>query len=265
MESGFVESITSPIVKLFTSTETALKARKNALVQFLENRGNLSLIKDINKRYSTAKRLKDQVRYSLVDVVNVQTVVGMKTRLIHVAKMNNTHLKYISETYDDHMDKIDTRLAKFIGSEDVRKSFRKPTKELEDIQTFISNVKNDLEENFDSKDILDKKPLGKIIGNNNEYLENFEVIMNTNKSITDKFLIKMKENANKLTKRIDVIQKMIEENKIMVTKETLKGLIEAVDLLSNYITIISSLYYSHMKTMETLLSVHNVYLMYKNK
>jgi len=265
LEGGFIQAVTGPIFTAFNNTSENLKEKKNFLLDFLESRGTLGLIKEVNKKRPKTRKIADGVNYRLIDTIRVQTISGMTTRLNSVVKMNKKALKNIVDNYDNNMDKVDTRLAMFIGDVEVRKSFRTPSDNLKNIDTFIKDVKNDLKENFDAKEVRDLRELKDIIGNNKEYIEVFDDLLEINNFITDKFLIKMKKRTNVLSERIDVIHDIIESKELIISKETLKGLIESVNTISEYISVISGVYYSHVKSLEVALKIDEIYRRFKDK
>ena len=265
LEEGFIKTVTSPFVKAFRAVDEKMVASKNVFLGFLENRGTLSLIKDVNKRRVSAVKLSRNVNYGLIDDISVRTIVGMQSRLIFIAKMNKEKLEYVDKNFSRQVNDIDTRLAKFIGDNEVRKSFRVPSSNLKEIRDFTNGVKKELGTHFSAKDVSDVKPLKNVIGNNNEYAEVFTLLKETNGIVTDKLLISVKKKTDKITERINVIYDILESKDLEVSKETLTGLIEAVDIMSEYITVISGIYYSHMKAMEVALGVHKVYIKFKDK
>ena len=265
LEEGFIKSVTDKISSSFSDSKETLTNNKNSLVEFLEGIGSISLIKDIRKINNNSEKLSKNVVYRLIDGHQIPTIVGLQTRLIFPVNLVNIELTHVVKNYAKTIDAIDTRLAKFIGDPEVRKSFKKPTKNIDSILNFNTSVKSSLNDMFNLNDIEDMKPLNKLIGNNSEYVTILSTINDTNDTIDDKFIIAVKKDVTVLSERLDIIYTIIKSKELLVTKETLSGLIDAVDAASNYISTISGLYYLHIQSSEVMLTVEKIYKKYENK
>ena len=260
LEDGILTSMKNKLTDTIVGLQKKISTRTSGFKGFLYERGTIGLINDIKKFESSSKKIIDPVSYKDIDIAEVNTIVGLKTDLKDITELTSIYFINLKKDAPKVLDRLDDIVSMFIGDDGFRKSFKDLTPELKKAdKKFNVDLTNELKKRFDITNKEEKTQLHKIVRSNSELKEILSLLVTINKNFTDKDVLKLNKQIDKIYKKIDMLVRMLENENISASKESIENLVLAISITANYITSISNLYYLHTQVMSTILNIKDVY------
>lgn len=266
LEDGFISNILDSAKNVFgsltkkvTTIQSTNVKNRTFIQKLLDERGELHLVNFIRKENKVASKTIEDVNFMTVEDRTIMTITGLNVRMIMVSNALVGFMEKASKNNETIMNNIDDRIARFIGNPEVRKSFRKPNNAVEEAIKFNKETMEFLEKSFDKTKLEETNSFKNLFGNNNEYVRVIENLVKSNEVFTEKQLLNISLTVSKINERVTVLHEILEQGEVVVSKESLQGLVSALDAVANYVTIISNLYYLNTKMIEVVMQAKKIY------
>ncbi len=256
LEDGFIKNIKDKIYTFTTGISDKINTRTHGLKGFLYERGSIAEVKELNTFYKKFDKLTKDKTFEDLEFIQIPTIIGLEAPLVTLVKLNSRYFVDLRKNAFKYLDTIDTLIADFIGDSESRKSFKDRTKEIISLDNeFNIKLQEELAGIFNVRNKEEFINYGKMVRSKNELKEILHVVGIINETFSDKDLIKLNKEIVGIVKRIDSLIKLISMNEDDISKEALVNVVSALEVLSNYITSISNLYYIHVRTMDVLTKI----------
>jgi len=250
VEGNFIVELAAGISGFINTIDSKLNKMKASHLSFIDNLNNSDLISDINKSDFT-KELFDSVKKEEVYKVS-------KSKTFY-----DTNDFYISGLRDllkneDYLEETINRIKRFRTKEKLRISVKGPNTDTLDIDKTLEDIKSKSEHVFDAKDTSEYALVGKYFGNVKTIHSNIDDMKSLDSVVNDVYLHNMVTNVDRFSKELKKLIKLLDTTSSIVSRDAMESIMLDVRVCADFVTAISNLYYLHISSITSLVSLKNL-------
>ncbi len=261
--SDYVKTISTSFIDKVKVSFNHFVEIDEVIKDYLESRNRLGLIADVEKVSRVSKKTVEATPFDRIYNMDTLTVPGLSSDLPGLTVDNLNVIRYCVDNLLNDLNLVNKDISRFISNDELKASFKKMDKKYLDIKDFLLESKEKYSLLIDPKQINDSVKLHKLIGNGKSFITLLNMLNTINDLLPDKQLSKIEKEVSKLKSKIDYVYDTLEDNDTIVTKVALKNLVETISIIADYVTMFSSAYYVHVKSMEAVIQVNNIFIKYK--
>lgn len=250
---GKVKAIGTAVSNFFSNLFDKIKEFLNLRGQLekLFHSGIANDIKDAVKDDSVYK-----IDYSKVEEIQVPIPLGFSTDIVSIAQYLRDNTDIVSD-YNKFMDEFDKRISRYITNDKERIRFTPvDTKKVDKV---ISKIDNDINKLLNTKSRDGSATVDKLVGSKSglkDAIANMSIVFKINDEFTFKNAM---SKIDDVVPKIDALQELIEDEKIEVSKESLKDIIADIESAANYTTMIGKLGLVQYETTRLAIRLHRAF------
>lgn len=195
-------------------------------------------VKDLLAYKSVVPKIVSNVNYSNVERIQIPVAMGIKQQLHVVTPVLVNAIEEINRNLLDLIETTDTTVASILGDKDYRTATR-IIKIDPRFYKFNIILEQAITELIDPKDLVDVKPLYKVIGNISSVNGIYNDIVSISANNTFKHLKQLEDSIAQIASRTNFLYDYIKndkEGKLETSKVVINGVSELLDLTADAVT-----------------------------
>lgn len=247
VEAGFIVELANGVSSFINSIEGKINRIKKEHLSFIDNSQDSNLIGDISKNDFEEEGFNKNSKASIYKIP--------KSKTFYTA--NGFYIKYLESLIENKDFVEDSLIAikRFRTKEKHRISMAGPafdTLTVKDILTDMDKAKTKV---FDAKLAGETAILLPYFGNIKTVHSNIDAMKELGKKINDKDLHKLNLDIERIGKELKKLITMLDSTTAIISKDAMNAILLRVNVLADYVTAISNLYYIHVESISSLESL----------
>lgn len=213
-------------------------------------------VKDLLAYKSVVPKIISNVNYSNVERIQLPVAMGIKQQLHVVTPILVNAIEEINENLLDLIETTDTTIANILGDKDYRTATRIIKVDIR-FYKFNRILEDAISELIDPKDLVDVKPVYKIIGNISSINGIYNDIVSISANNTFKHLKQLEDSIAQIASRTNFLYDYIKndkEGKLETSKVVINRVSELLDLTADAVT--SSVTILHLYNQVTAMTTN---------
>lgn len=213
-------------------------------------------VKDLLAYKGVVPKIVSNVNYSNVERIQIPVAMGIKQQLHVVTPVLVNAIEEINNNLLDLIETTDTTVASILGDKDYRTATR-IIKIDSRFYKFNSILEHAITELIDPKDLVDVKPLYKVIGNISSVNGIYNDIVSISANNTFKHLKQLEDSIAQIASRTNFLYDYIKndkEGKLETSKVVINRVSELLDLTADAVT--SSVTILHLYNQVTAMTTN---------
>lgn len=256
-EVGILSSISQRLEMNISRYGSQYQALRNGLYNLVGYKGTIESIKKVRKLNKDIDKVLGDTYLASLGTEVIPTIEGLSTKLpIFTAELKQLFSE-INVYGITMLEELDSKIADFISNGDTRKAFIQLNSDIETANRFNKDAVAFIQRNINNTG-NETATLSSIVGNNNEYKDSLKNIVDTINLFSNKDLSNIEKVVEKIEDRFDILIRVLKDKEENMTKESVEALVNTLDVLSKFLTNLSSIYYLHVRSLDLALTIKSL-------
>jgi len=192
--------------------------------------------KDVNAAIKVYNGLSKDLVYADIANLEIPVTLGLRTKALPLMEFLNKKTGKFLEEYVEFMNQLDTDLSEYISIEDFRTRFSSKVEDRDEKK--LNKFNTELMKLLNTKQVGAKAKFDDIYGSRNALTDSLEMSATIHKNVKEKEFRLASELIKTVKPKLDALYDLIEVEKEPVSKESLRSIINRIELASDYTTVL---------------------------